>query len=273
MIKRIEDNVLHLHIPIDVNREQVKLAYLDGRSCAVISSDRRSCRQNATTDSELWKMQLASEEGGVREAERRKWGDCLMDWFDDEWCVCCSFSPFHLFWRAASTSLVWESHRMMLEWDSTSSGDTDRLVACPIRNVDEDKRARFVAHCTDTHTSSVSTTAVLRDDNQDQHPSFSALEKEILKDTHACMCDNVLLILLHLEGWLQRKSWTNFSSHTRNRTWRGIRSNYICTLRVRLGGHRGRMSDSFWASTSLMIDDTENEIWRQRFESAMNACW
>ena len=37
---------------------------------------------------------------------------------------------------------------MMFEWDPTTTADTDRLVACPARNVDEDKRARFVAQCT-----------------------------------------------------------------------------------------------------------------------------
>jgi len=58
---------------------------------------------------------------------------------------------------------------MMFEWDPTTTGDTDRLVARPVRNVDEDKRARFVAQC--THTSFVSTTVTELDDD-DQHPFF-----------------------------------------------------------------------------------------------------
>lgn len=58
----------------------------------------------------------------------------------------------------------------MFEWDPTTTEDTDRLVACPARNVDEDKRAWCVAQC--THTSLVSTTATVLDDNHDQHPSF-----------------------------------------------------------------------------------------------------
>ena len=60
----------------------------------------------------------ANEEG------RREGGDCLMDWFDDEWCVesfLCLIVSQHII-----------SRMMIFQWEATSAADTDRLAACSV---------------------------------------------------------------------------------------------------------------------------------------------
>lgn len=102
--RKIEEKHTHTHI----DREMMSVMY---RSF-VDRWQHRTIRKGE-------RRKISANEEGRR---RRRGGDCLMDWFDDEWCVesfLCLIVSQHII-----------SRMMIFQWEPTSTADTDRLAAC-----------------------------------------------------------------------------------------------------------------------------------------------